>query len=111
MKVPFRLARGLTVALAILVAHFVIGKLFNSLRLPMPDLGPVFATLLGDPEAEAEKPAEPEKPAETEKTGGSEKPAESERAARDATPGDPASPSGPPPVQIVNDVPQRQRPR
>lgn len=85
LKVPFRLARGLTVALAILVAHFAIGWLFDNLRIPRPDLGPVFATLLGDVSADPDSSA----------------------ATRTQ---DAPRPPAPPPVQIVNEAPQ-ERPR
>jgi hypothetical protein len=66
MQLPFRLARGVTVALAILLAHFAIAWLFDHLRIPRPDLGPVFATLLGDLGAETDstRPLAP-KPAST----------------------------------------------
>lgn len=52
MQLRFRLARGLTVALAIVFAHFAIAWGFSHIRVPVPDLGPVFATLLGDVNAE-----------------------------------------------------------
>jgi hypothetical protein len=85
LKLPFRLARGVTVALAIVVAHFAIAWCFNQLRIPKPDLGPVFATLLGDP---AEDPGSSARIQDT----------------------PPKRPSAPPPVQVITEVPQ-QRPR
>jgi hypothetical protein len=48
-QLPFRLARGVAVVLAILVAHFVIAWLFNTMRVPAPDLGPFFPAFLDDP--------------------------------------------------------------
>jgi hypothetical protein len=86
LKLPFRLARGVTVALAIVVAHFALAWCFSQLRIPKPDLGPVFATLLGDPAAD------PDSSART----------------QDAPPLAPKRPSAPPPVQIVNEVPQQR---
>jgi hypothetical protein len=86
LKVPFRLARGVTVALAIVLAHIAIAWLFDHLRIPRPDLGPVFATLLGDPDAEPEGSAQN----------------------RDAPDLAPEHASEPPPVQIVNEPPRQQ---
>jgi hypothetical protein len=88
LKLPFRLARGVAVALAIVSAHLVIAWLFNNLRIPKPDLGPVFATLLGDPDAAPDSSAR----------------------AQDAPPLAPKRSSAPPPVQVLSEVPQ-QRPR
>jgi hypothetical protein len=51
LNLPFRVARGITVVLSIVLAHAVILWLFNNMRIRMPDLGPVFATLMVDPEA------------------------------------------------------------
>jgi hypothetical protein len=50
----FRVARGLAVAVAIVVAHFVIFWLFQNMRIPAPDLGPVFATILAEPSADSD---------------------------------------------------------
>jgi hypothetical protein len=49
MQLSFRLARGLTVVVAIIVAHFVIAWLFQHMRVPAPDLGPFFPSFLDDP--------------------------------------------------------------
>jgi type IV secretory pathway VirB10-like protein len=63
MTLRFRLARGVAVVIAIVVAHFVIVWLFQTMRLPAPDLGPVFATILVDPGTEAENAKRTEEPA------------------------------------------------
>jgi hypothetical protein len=60
LTVRFRLARGVAVALAIVFAHFAIAWLFDNLRIPRPELGPVFATLLGDPKEDPKSPAQPQ---------------------------------------------------
>lgn len=62
LKLPFRLARGLTVVLSIVIAHVVIFWLFNTMKIPMPDLGPVFATLDLKAEAESKPPVEAPSP-------------------------------------------------
>ena len=54
MKLPFRLARGLAVAVAIVLVHFAIARWFNNMRIPMPDLGPVLVTLLGEPDSDSD---------------------------------------------------------
>jgi hypothetical protein len=54
-QLPFRLARGVAVVLAILVAHFVIAWLFNTMRVPAPDLGPFFPAFLDDPRGAPQK--------------------------------------------------------
>ncbi len=41
----FRVTRGLAVVVAIVVTHFVIVWLFNTMKIPVPDMGPVFATI------------------------------------------------------------------
>jgi hypothetical protein len=70
---PFRVARGLAVVVAILIAHLVIVWLFHNMRLPAPDFGPVIATIFVDedpaaapgssqkapPVGERERPASP----------------------------------------------------
>jgi hypothetical protein len=56
MTLPYRIARGLAVVVAIVVAHFVIVWLFQNMKLRAPDLGPVFATIVVD---EPEPPAPP----------------------------------------------------
>jgi hypothetical protein len=48
-QLSFRVARGLTVVVAIIVAHFVIAWLFQHMRVPAPDLGPFFPSFLDDP--------------------------------------------------------------
>ena len=48
LKIPFRVARGLWVIVFIIVMHFVIAWLFMRMRVRVPDMGPVFATLLDD---------------------------------------------------------------
>jgi hypothetical protein len=49
MTLPYRLARGLAVVLAIVATHFVLAWLFDNMRLRAPDLGPVFATIIAEP--------------------------------------------------------------
>jgi hypothetical protein len=49
----FRVARGLAVVVAIVVAHFVIAWLFHNMRIPAPDFGPVIATIFVEKDAEA----------------------------------------------------------
>jgi hypothetical protein len=48
-QLSFRLARGVAVVLAIVSAHFAIAWLFNNMRVPAPDLGPVFTMFFDDP--------------------------------------------------------------
>jgi hypothetical protein len=48
-QLPFRLARGVAVVLAILFAHFVIAWLFTDMRVRAPDFGPFFPAFLDDP--------------------------------------------------------------
>ncbi len=62
-NVLFRVVRGLAVVVAIVVVHFVIVYLFNHMRIPVPDMGPVFATIMVEPEADAESAAKNEDPA------------------------------------------------
>jgi hypothetical protein len=50
-QLPFRLARGVAVLLAIVSAHFVIVWLFDTMRVRVPDLGPVFPMFFDDPRA------------------------------------------------------------
>lgn len=55
LKLPFRLTRGATVVLFIIFAHVVIYALFVTMRVKVPEMGPVFATVyLGLPDAAAE---------------------------------------------------------
>ena len=60
LKLPFRLVRGLTVAVAIVLAHFAIAWLFHTMRIPMPYLGPVVVTLFGDAHGDPDKSARPQ---------------------------------------------------
>jgi hypothetical protein len=52
---PFRLARGVAVVIAILVAHFAIVWLFNNMRVRAPDLGPVYMMFFDNPPEEPKK--------------------------------------------------------
>jgi hypothetical protein len=61
LKLPFRLTRGAAVVLVIVLAHVTIAALFIGMRVrvEVPELGPVFATLLPDPLDAAPKSAHP----------------------------------------------------
>jgi hypothetical protein len=62
----FRVTRGLAVVVAIVVTHFVIVWLFNTMKIPVPDMGPVFATIIADPSVEADSAKPSESPAASE---------------------------------------------
>jgi hypothetical protein len=61
LKLPFRLTRGAAVVLVIVLAHVTIAALFIGMRVrvEVPDLGPVFATILADPQDAAPESAHP----------------------------------------------------
>jgi hypothetical protein len=61
LKLPFRLTRGVTVLIVIVVVHVILAALFIGMRVrvEVPDLGPVFATLLEDSPDAAHEPAHP----------------------------------------------------
>lgn len=55
LKLPFRLTRGATVVLVIVLAHLMIAALFIRMRVKAPDMGPVFATIFVEsPDADRE---------------------------------------------------------
>jgi hypothetical protein len=84
LRFPFRLARGLAVAIAIVFAHVAIAWLFHNMRIPMPYLGPVLVTLLGDAQDDPDNSARPQDPSALA----------------------PKSPTAPAPVQVLIEPPQ-----
>jgi hypothetical protein len=57
LKLPFRLTRGAAVVLFIVLVHVTLAALFIGMRVEAPEIGPVFATLLVDPQHVAPKSA------------------------------------------------------
>jgi len=54
----FRVTRGLALVVAIVVAHFVIVWLFQTMKIPAPQFGPVETTLFAEPGADVDHPGE-----------------------------------------------------
>jgi hypothetical protein len=61
LKLPFRLTRGAVVVLVIVFAHLTLAALFIGMRVrvEVPEMGPVFATLLADPQDAAPESTHP----------------------------------------------------
>jgi len=61
----FRVTRGVAVVVAIVITHFVIVWLFNTMKIPVPDMGPVITTIITEPDAESDSAKPSEAPAVT----------------------------------------------